>query len=103
MTAVMLLAGLLAGGCLGWLAGRWRASADVMRLNRALRQEVHWWQDAAARATDRAERAAAEARTWAEGCRQGRQEVISIVPLLIAAQERGSLPPDSGSGVADCG
>jgi hypothetical protein len=102
MTTVMLLAGLLAGACLGWLAGRWRASAEAMRLNRALRQEVRSWQDAAARATDRAERAAAEARTWAEGCRQGRQEVISIVPLLMAAQDRGNLPPDASRGVADC-
>ena len=101
MLTAILLAGFVLGAAVGWLVGRWRASAALIRVNRALAREACYWQDAAARASDRAQRAAEEAKTWADGCRQGRQEVISIVPLLMAARERATSGQDPGD-VADC-
>lgn len=93
----VLLAGALIGAAAGWLAGRWRASAAMRQINRALAREIQYWQDAAARSAEKAARAAEEARTWADGCRQGRQDVISIVPLLMAAQERKAGQPGAGA------
>jgi len=101
MLILTLLTGFVLGAAMGWLTGRWRASAAVLRSNRAIAREARYWQDAAARASERALRAAEEAKTWADGCRQGRQDVISIVPLLMAARERATSGPDSGD-VADC-
>ncbi len=102
MTTAILLTGFLAGIALGWRIGRWRASAALIRVNRAMGEEVRYWQDAAGRATEKAQRAAEEAKTWADGCRQGRQDVISIVPLLMAARERTGAPDPAGGDIADC-
>lgn len=102
MTTAILLTGFLAGIALGWRIGRWRASAALIRVNRAMGEEVRYWQDAAGRATEKAQRAAEEAKTWADGCRQGRQDVISIVPLLMAARERTAAPDPAGGDIADC-
>ena len=102
MIIAILVAGFLIGGSIGWLAGRWRASAAMMRVNRALGKEVQYWQDAAARSADKAARAAEEARTWADGCRQGREDVISIVPLLMAARDRSAAGQADGE-AAGCG
>ena len=96
MLTAILLAGFVLGAAVGWLAGRWRAAAALMRVNRAIAQEARYWQEAAARATERAQRATEEAKTWADGCRQGRQDVISIVPLLMAARERATSGQDPG-------
>ncbi len=102
MTSVILVIGFLAGTAVGWRFGRWRALVALSRINRAMGEEVRYWQDAAARATEKAHRAAEEAKTWADGCRQGRQDVISIVPLLMAARERTGAPAGSDGDVAGC-
>ncbi len=102
MTTAVLLIGFLIGTVLGWRIGRWRASAAVIHVNRAMGEEVRYWQDAAARAAEKAARAVEEAKTWADGCRQGRQDVISIVPLLMAARERTGAPGEPGGDIADC-
>jgi hypothetical protein len=102
MTVAILLIGFLIGTAVGWRIGRWRASAALIRVNQAIAEEAHYWQDVAARATEKANRAVEEARTWADGCRQGRQDVISIVPLLMAARERATTPDAPGSDIADC-
>lgn len=102
MTIAILLAGLLIGACCGWLAGRRRASAALIHANRALGREARYWQDAAARSAEKATRAEEEARTWADGCRQGREDVISIVPLLMAAREQHTPPAQADGGMAGC-
>ena len=102
MTTVVLLIGLLIGAVLGWRIGRLRASARLIHINRAMGEEIRYWQDAAARATEKANRAVEDAKSWADGCRQGRQDVISIVPLLMAARERTATPGEPGGGIADC-
>jgi hypothetical protein len=33
--------------------------------------------------------AAREAATWAAGCKQGRDDVIAVMPMLVAAHDAG--------------
>lgn len=86
----ILLTGGIPGGMLGWWLAKMRATAMRARDLTAMRHEIKRWQEVAERATAKSDRIAHEAKTWAEGCRQGREEVISIVPLLLAAQQRPS-------------
>ena len=83
---------LLIGAALGVPVGRWlafrRASAMVSRAEAHMRQELAHWQEAAARATAEAARVAREAEAYKAGCQDGREDVISIMPLLVAAQRR---------------
>jgi len=67
-----------AGVSIGWRVARSRAG---------MRREVIHWQDAAARATAEAARVASEAEAFKDGCKHGREDVISIMPLLVAAQQ----------------
>lgn len=99
MAVVMAMAGLCAGVAVGWWLALARVSALLAKERDAMAEEVRHWQDAAARATSEAARVAQEAKTYADGCRQGRQDVISIVPVLMAAREvsadlAGAVPDD---------
>jgi hypothetical protein len=79
------------GPVIGWRAARSRGRAETRRqLARAradMHREVEHWQEAAARATAEAARVAREADAFKAGCQSGREDVISIVPLLMAAQQ----------------
>jgi len=79
------------GASIGWRAARsWaraRARRDLARARADMRREVTHWQEAAARATAEAARVAREAEAFKDGCRHGREDVISIMPLLVAAQQ----------------
>ncbi|HUL28197.1 MAG TPA: hypothetical protein VLW44_20740 [Streptosporangiaceae bacterium] len=88
MPVIILIIGFGIGAAVGWWRGLARADAAIARARAAMAHETRHWQDAAARATAEAARVAREAQTWAAGCRQGRDDVISIVPLLMAAHER---------------
>jgi hypothetical protein len=76
---------------ISWQAARSQARAETRRqLARAradMLREVKHWQEAAARATAEAARIAREADAFKAGCQSGREDVISIVPLLMAAQQ----------------
>ena len=91
---LILLIGVAAGATIGWRAARGRARAELgeqMAQARAeMRREVTHWQEAAARATAEAARIAREAEAYQAGCKHGREDVISIMPLLVAAQHNGA-------------
>jgi len=92
-TTVIVLIGIGLGIPVGrWLAMR-RAATTVSQAERRMRRELAHWQDAAARATAEATRVAREAEAYKAGCQQGREEVISIVPLLVATQRRAAAGP----------
>jgi hypothetical protein len=69
-----------------------RASATIARLESEWRKELRHWQNDAARSRAHAAQLAQDAATWAAGCKQGRDDVITVVPLLVAAQERRPEP-----------
>ncbi len=91
MIVPLLAIGAAAGPVIGWRAARARARAQMRRelthLRADMRREVRHWQEAAARATAEAARIAREAEAFQAGCKHGREDVISIMPLLVAAQQ----------------
>ena len=64
-----------------------RLRAEMARIERVMRKEVQHWSDEAARARNQAAQAVRDSATWAAGCKQGRDDVLTVVPMLIAAQE----------------
>jgi hypothetical protein len=103
MTILVLMIGIGAGIPVGrWFAKR-QAAATLANAERGMRRELAHWQEAAARATAEAARVAREAEAYKAGCRHGREDVISIMPLLIATQRRAAESrdnPDELGGVA---
>jgi hypothetical protein len=99
-----LAIGLAVGAAISWRATRSRARAEARReLSRAwadMRREVNHWQEAAARANADAARISREADAYKAGHRNGREDVISIMPLLVAAQQR---PADEARASGDEG
>jgi len=93
MIVPVLVIGLAVGATISWRAARSRARREARReLARAwadMRREVNHWQEAAARANAEAARVAREADAYKAGHKNGREDVISIIPpLLVAAQQR---------------
>jgi hypothetical protein len=54
----------------------------------ALHEEIRYWHAEAVSARDQAAQLKHEITTWSRGCQQGREDVIAIMPLLIAAQQQ---------------
>ena len=92
MIIPVLAIGLAVGAAISWQATRSRARAEARReLARAwadMRREVNHWQEAAARANTEVARVTREMAAYKAGHRNGREDVISIMPLLVAAQQR---------------
>jgi hypothetical protein len=66
-----------------------RLRADMARLCEEMHKEIRHWQEEAARARSHAAQVTRDAATWAAGLKQGRDDVITVMPLLIAAHEAG--------------
>jgi hypothetical protein len=77
-----------------------RAAETVSEAEAAMRRELVHWQEAAERATAEAARIAREAEAYQAGCKSGREDVISIMPLLVAAQQRPDEARGSGTDLA---
>jgi hypothetical protein len=92
MNVFLILVWSLAGAIAGWGLTSFRASRAVSRAMAQMREhmvrEIHYWQAETERHKAVADRLTQEKQSWVAGCRQGRDDVISIVPLLIAAQQR---------------
>jgi hypothetical protein len=92
MGVVVTLVWFLAGATAGWTLISLRASRAVSRIRAQMREqtlrEIGYWQAETQRYKVVADRLTQEKQSWEAGCRQGRDDVISIVPLLIAAQQR---------------
>jgi hypothetical protein len=101
MVFLALVIGLAAGALAGWRAAYRRACAVWSGDQQNLIDELHHARAEAARAHAEKERVAQHAESWAAGFTQGRDEVISIVPLLMAQREQAAPPPAAdGSGRA---
>ena len=64
-----------------------RLRAEVTRRERELLREIQHCRDEAAGREATRRRSAGMPRPRVAGCRQGRDDVISVMPLLIAAHE----------------
>jgi len=102
MNGLMLVTGALLGGAAGWWLATQRALYRLDRVRSRLMKEIRQGQEAAERARAEVARLAREAETWQAGCKQGREDVISIMPLLIATQQRPT-EPGPGAQAGGCG
>lgn len=86
---LMIMAAVIAWGCtMVFVSARYsRVREEIVRIEQMARREIQHWKDEAARARTHAAQIARDNETWAAGCKQGRDDVIGVVPLLIAAQE----------------
>ena len=91
IAALMIMAGVTSWGFTMARASAHhsRLRAEMVRIEREARREIQHWRDEAARARSHAAQLARDSATWAAGCKQGREDVITVVPLLMAAQEQG--------------
>lgn len=64
-----------------------RLRAEMARAQEEMRREIRHWQEEAARARSHAAQIARDTATWAAGCKQGRDDVIAVMPMLIAAHD----------------
>jgi hypothetical protein len=78
---------LFAAG-VSWLFTLAWARASVSRYHDQSEEELRYWQSEAVRARDIAVQLRLERDAWSKGCTQGRKDVISVLPLLIAAQHK---------------
>jgi Tfp pilus assembly protein FimV len=92
----LALIAVLIGVATGWRFGsRHSTSQALTRAQQQMRQEVRYWQELAQRTKVRADQLAQENEAWAAGYKQGREDVITIVPHIAAqqrllAQDRGT-------------
>jgi hypothetical protein len=86
---LMIMAAVIAWGCtMVFAAARHsRLRDEIGRIDQMARREIQHWKEEAARARSHAAQLARDSETWAAGHKQGRDDVITVVPLLIAAQE----------------
>jgi hypothetical protein len=66
-----------------------RLRAEMARAQEEMRKEIRHWQAETARARSQAAQVARDAATWAAGCKQGRDDVIAVMPMLVAAHDPG--------------
>jgi predicted nucleic acid-binding Zn-ribbon protein len=71
-----------------WTIAKSKASASLAREYAAMQKEIRYSQDEAAEARMRVAQIEQEMAAWSKGCRQGKEDLIAIMPLLLAAQER---------------
>lgn len=104
MTVLLAVVWLLAGTVAGWGVSTLRAALAMSRAREQMRREIRCWQAETERFKAVADRLAQEKESWAAGVRQGRDDVITIVPLLIAAQQRlmaGATGPGAATSTID--
>jgi hypothetical protein len=88
MSVLLAVVWFLTGAIAGWSVRALRAAATMSRAREQMRREIRCWQAETERFKATADRLAQEKESWTAGVRQGRDDVITIVPLLIAAQQR---------------
>ena len=85
---LLALIWILIGVVVGWRLGSRRSTSQALtHARQQMRQEIRYWQEQAERSKVRADQLTQENEAWAAGYRQGREDVITIVPH-IAAQQR---------------
>lgn len=78
------------GVALGWRFGSRRSTSQALtQARQQMRQEIRYWQEVAERSQIRANQLAQENEAWTAGYKQGREDVIKIVPHIAA--QRGLL------------
>lgn len=76
------LAGLVIGAAVTWQVAQGYAAAEMSRLRTRLEQRIGFWQGETERARASAAQVTERTAAWVAGCRQGRQDVLSVARAL---------------------
>ena len=100
---IAILAALFAVAALGCIialtearACRARCQRDLSAAEASMREEIRRWQQETLRARAQAAQLARDAKTSAASRQQGREDILAIVPLLLALSQRQAAA-DSGA------
>jgi hypothetical protein len=93
MNAVFMAVWFVTGACAGWRLTLRLVSPDISKV----RETADFWKCEATKARAEAQRVVQEAASYAAGCRQGREDVISLVPFLLSSRA----PVSAGDNPAD--
>jgi hypothetical protein len=86
MEVFLTLVWFLAGATTGWVLTSLQMVRTVSRARQQMRSEILHWQSETERYKAVADRLAQDKAAWAAGAKQGRDDVITIMPMLLAAQ-----------------
>jgi hypothetical protein len=90
MTALYCIAWAVIAAVTAWAIAMARASASISRLQAEIREEIGYWQDETSRARARAAQIARDTAIWADAWKEGRDDVIAMMPLIAAAHSASS-------------
>jgi hypothetical protein len=85
MNILVIIAWSMVAATVAWGLTLRRTAAAIAMLRADTAREIRYWQDQTARARTRTAQLERELASWAEGCRQGREDVASIMPMLLKA------------------
>jgi len=100
MTTLEIVGWSVIAATFAWGLTLRRAAAMIAALRADTQREIRHWQDQAARARLRAAQLERELASWSAGCRQGREDVVSIVPTLLAASSHRACMCQTGTEVS---
>ncbi len=84
---ILILIWILIGAAIGWRFGSRRSTSQALtQARQQMCQEIRYWQEHAERSKVRADLLAQENEAWMAGYKQGREDVITIVPHIAAQQ-----------------
>ena len=90
MTALFCIMWAAIAAVAAWGITTARSCATIARLRAEMRQEIGYWQAETARARALAAQTARDAATRATAWKEGRDDVIAIMPLIVLAREGAS-------------
>lgn len=94
MTALYCIAWAVIAAISAWAITAAYASAVISRLQAEMRKEIAYWQDETSRARAYAAQIARDTAIRADAWKEGRNDVIAIMPLIAAAHDAGSSSQD---------
>ncbi len=96
MNILTSLAGLIIGAVAAWQVARGYAAAQLSRQRAHLEEQIGYWQGEAERATIHATQRSEKTAAWVAGCRQGREDMLSVARALAQRSTGIGDPADAG-------
>lgn len=87
MTALYCITWAVIAAVAVWAIMKARTSAAMSRLSAKMREEISYCLDETSRARAHAAQIARDAAIRAEGWKEGRDDVIAIIPLIVSPRD----------------
>ena len=98
MIALQIIAWSAMAAMVSWSLTRRHASAAIRRSRAEAQREIGIAHAETTRARARAAQLSRELASWTAGCKQGREDVITLMPLILAqANPAAAAGPDANA------